>query len=110
MFRWLACVGGDCFDQITDGVCPANFGWAQFLDLVISMSNGVVYIGIGDCRDDFDLGAWCFFLYGGVPCAASSDVFFSTYSFRWGVRSCLWLSWAEQTFDCWTSSIEVSFS
>ena len=96
-----------CFDSVEGQMCPsglqlggvdASGNKAVFLDLHLSISNGVLPTKIYDRLDDFDFEVVGFpFLDGGVPCFTSYEFFvsqlirFAEASGRvagFGVRSC----------------------
>ena len=55
---------------------------APFLDLNLSITNGIVSFRIYHKEDDFNFEIVNFpFLDGDVPCSPSYGVYFSTYSF-----------------------------
>ena len=77
-------IDGVCFESMVSQVCPSGLRLgranasdteAAFLDLRLSISDGIVSTKIYDKRDDFDFEIVSFpFLGGGVPRSASCGV------------------------------------
>ena len=88
-----------CFENVVGRVCPSGLQLgragasdteAAFLDLHLSISNGIVSAKIYDKRDDFDFGVVDFpFLDGGVPRSASYGVYVSQLIRFAGASGCV---------------------